>query len=134
MNQATTAGRAPATSAMRVFERFLAVWVLLCIAPALPGPVRAQVNLSVGLLIWAMVVPMLRKVDFGTLGQAGRHWRGIGVTLFVNWAVKPFSMALLAWLFIRQVFAQMAAHRPARQLCHRPDPAGCRALYGHGLL
>jgi len=66
----------------------------------------AQVNLPVGLLIWVMIIPMLLKVDFGALGQVKQHWRGIGVTLFVNWAVKPFSMALLAWIFIRQVFAQ----------------------------
>jgi ACR3 family arsenite transporter len=65
----------------------------------------ARVNLPVGVLIWVMVIPMLLKVDFGALGQVRRHWRGIGVTLFVNWAVKPFSMALLAWLFIRHAFA-----------------------------
>ncbi|WP_435370057.1 arsenic resistance protein, partial [Acinetobacter baumannii] len=65
----------------------------------------AQVNLPVGLLIWVMIIPMLLKVDFGALGQVKQHWRGIGVTLFINWAVKPFSMALLAWIFIRQVFA-----------------------------
>src|SRR3546814_834600 len=65
------------------------------------------------LLIWLMIVPMLVKVDFGALGQVRRHWRGIGVTLFVNWAVKPFSMAFLAWLFIRQVFAPWL---PADQL------------------
>jgi ACR3 family arsenite transporter len=65
----------------------------------------ARVNLPVGLLIWVMVIPMLLKVDFAALGQVKRHWRGIGVTLFVNWAVKPFSMALLGWIFIRHVFA-----------------------------
>jgi len=73
----------------------------------------AQVNLPVGLLIWVMIIPMLLRVDFGALGQVGRHWRGIGVTLFVNWAVKPFSMALLGWLFVRQVFAPWL---PAEQL------------------
>ena len=78
----------------------------------LPGPVMAigrmevaRVNLPVGLLIWVMIVPMLLKVDFGALHQVGQHWRGIAVTLFVNWAVKPFSMALLGWLFVRHVFA-----------------------------
>ena len=108
------------------FERYLTLWVLLCIAAgiglghALPGLTQqiaamevAQVNLPVGLLIWVMVIPMLLKVDFSALGQVGQHWRGIGVTLFVNWAVKPFSMALLAWIFIRQVFAQWL---PADQL------------------
>ena len=114
-----TAGRAPATSTMSVFERYLSVWVLLCIVAGIalgqfaPGVFQAigrmevaQVNLPVGLLIWVMIIPMLLKVDFGALGQVKQHWRGIGVTLFVNWAVKPFSMALLAWIFIRQVFAQ----------------------------
>ena len=126
MTQATTAGRAPAASSMSVFERFLTVWVLLCIVAGIalgqlaPGVFQAigrmevaQVNLPVGLLIWVMVIPMLLKVDFGALGQVRQHWRGIGVTLFVNWAVKPFSMALLAWVFVRQVFAQWL---PADQL------------------
>jgi ACR3 family arsenite transporter len=85
------------------------VWVLLCIVAGIalgqfaPGVFQAigrmevaQVNLPVGLLIWVMIIPMLLKVDFGALGQVRQHWRGIGVTLFVNWAVKPFSMALLA--------------------------------------
>ena len=116
---AETAGRAPAASAMSGFERYLSVWVLLCIVAGIalgqfaPGVFQAigrmevaQVNLPVGLLIWVMIIPMLLKVDFGALGQVKQHWRGIGVTLFVNWAVKPFSMALLAWIFIRQVFAQ----------------------------
>jgi ACR3 family arsenite transporter len=103
---------------MSVFERYLTVWVFLCIVAGialgqwLPGPVQAvgrmqvaQVNLPVGLLIWVMIIPMLLKVDFGALHQVRQHWRGIGVTLFVNWAVKPFSMALLGWLFVRHVFA-----------------------------
>jgi len=121
-----TVGRAPAASAMSGFERYLTVWVLLCIAAGIalgqfaPGAFQAigrmevaQVNLPVGLLIWIMVIPMLLKVDFGALGQVRQHWRGIGVTLFINWAVKPFSMALLAWIFIRQVFADWL---PAEQL------------------
>ncbi len=103
---------------MRVFERYLTVWVSVCIVAgvalgqALPGPVRAiarieiaSVNLPVGILIWVMIIPMLLRVDFGALAQVRQHWRGIGVTLFVNWAVKPFSMALLGWLFVRHVFA-----------------------------
>jgi arsenite transporter len=103
---------------MNTFERYLTVWVFLCIVGGivlgqlLPGPVRAvgamevaRVNLPVGLLIWVMIIPMLLKVDFGALHQVREHWRGIGVTLFVNWAVKPFSMALLGWIFIRHVFA-----------------------------
>jgi ACR3 family arsenite transporter len=107
-----------APAPMSVFERYLTLWVFLCIiagvalGQALPGPVQAigrmeiaRVNLPVGVLIWVMITPMLLKVDFGALHQVKQHWRGIGVTLFVNWAVKPFSMALLGWLFIRQVFA-----------------------------
>ena len=103
---------------MSAFERYLSVWVLLCIVVGialgqlLPGPFRAigamelaRVNLPVGALIWVMIIPMLLKVDFGALHQVKQHWRGIGVTLVVNWAVKPFSMALLGWLFVRQVFA-----------------------------
>ena len=114
------------TSSMSVFERYLTVWVFLCIVAGIllgqvaPGPVQAigrmelaKVNLPVGLLIWVMIIPMLIKVDFGSLSQVKAHWRGIGVTLFVNWAVKPFSMALLGWLFVRQVFAP---YLPAAQI------------------
>ncbi|MBI5258073.1 MAG: ACR3 family arsenite efflux transporter [Burkholderiales bacterium] len=108
----------PAPAPMNLFERYLTVWVVLCIVAGvllgqwLPGPFQAigrmevaRVNLPVGALIWVMIIPMLLKVDFGALHQVRAHWRGIGVTLFVNWAVKPFSMALLGWLFIRHVFA-----------------------------
>jgi ACR3 family arsenite transporter len=86
----------------------------------------AQVNLPVGLLIWVMVIPMLMKVDFAALGEVRQHMRGIGVTLVVNWLVKPFSMAFLGWLFIALVCA-LAARRPDRQLHCRPHPAGRRA-------
>ena len=126
MTASASAGRAPAVPSMSVFERYLTMWVLLCIACGIvlgqlaPGMFQAigrmevaQVNLPVGVLIWVMVIPMLLKVDFGALGQVKQHWRGIGVTLFVNWAVKPFSMALLAWIFIRHVFADWL---PADQL------------------
>lgn len=111
---------------MGLFERYLTIWVFLCIAigtgagQALPNWFQAigrmevaQVNIPVGILIWIMIVPMLVKVDFGALHQVKEHWKGIGVTLFINWAIKPFSMAFLAWLFIRQVFAP---HLPADQL------------------
>ncbi|HEX7388117.1 MAG TPA: ACR3 family arsenite efflux transporter [Castellaniella sp.] len=111
---------------MNAFERYLTLWVFLCIvlgvamgqfAPdvfqAIGRLEIAQVNLPVGALIWVMIIPMLLKVDFSALGQVKRHWRGIGVTLFINWAIKPFSMALLGWLFIRHVFA---AWLPADQL------------------
>ncbi|HWT16138.1 MAG TPA: ACR3 family arsenite efflux transporter [Patescibacteria group bacterium] len=112
-----TAKRASAAP-MSVFERFLTLWVFLCIVAGigigqlLPELVQsigrmeiAQVNLPVGVLIWVMIIPMLVKVDFGALHEVRRHVRGIGVTLFVNWLVKPFSMALLGWLFIRHLFA-----------------------------
>lgn len=111
---------------MSVFERYLTVWVFLCIVVGIalgqlaPAPFQAigrmevaRVNLPVGLLIWVMIIPMLIRVDFGSLAQVKTHWRGIGVTLFVNWAVKPFSMAFLGWLFVRQVFA---SYLPAEQL------------------
>ncbi|MFO6419284.1 ACR3 family arsenite efflux transporter [Hylemonella sp. W303a] len=103
---------------MNLFERYLTLWVALCIVvgvalgqwqPELFQVVGrmeiAQVNLPVGLLIWVMIIPMLVKVDFGALREVRSHWRGMGVTLFVNWLVKPFSMALLGWLFIRELFA-----------------------------
>lgn len=100
------------------FSRYLSLWVALCIVAGiilgklLPVAFQklgslelAQVNLPVAVLIWLMIVPMLLKVDVGALHQVREHWRGIGVTLFINWAVKPFSMALLAWLFIAHVFS-----------------------------
>jgi ACR3 family arsenite transporter len=102
---------------MSKFERYLTLWVLLCIVVGialghfLPGVFQAigaaeisKVNLPVAVLIWLMIIPMLVKIDFAALSQVAQHWRGIGVTLFINWAVKPFSMALLGWLFIGWVF------------------------------
>jgi ACR3 family arsenite transporter len=116
-----TTAEAPAQvhrTPLGVFERWLTLWVALCIAAgiglgqAFPAPFQvlgrmevARVNLPVGLLIWVMIIPMLLRIDFGALHQVAAPWRGIGVALFINWAVKPFSMALLAWLFIRHVFA-----------------------------
>jgi ACR3 family arsenite transporter len=117
---------APAPSAIGFFERWLTLWVFLCIivgiaagqlAPAafqaLGRMEVAKVNIPVGLLIWVMIIPMLLRIDFAAIGQVRRHLRGIGVTLFVNWAVKPFSMALLGWIFIRHVFAP---YLPADQI------------------
>lgn len=111
---------------MGVFERYLTVWVFLCIVAGialgqlLPGLFQAvglmevaKVNLPVGILIWVMIIPMLVKVDFGALHEVRQHIRGIGVTLLVNWLVKPFSMALLGWFFIRNLFAPML---PAGQI------------------
>ncbi len=113
-------------TAMSVFERFLTLWVALCILVGItlgqvfPAPIRAigrmelaQVNLPVGALIWVMIIPMLLRIDFGALGQVRQHARGIGVTLVINWLVKPFSMALLAWLFIKHLFAPWL---PAEQI------------------
>lgn len=111
---------------MSIFERYLTLWVFLCIivgvvlGQAIPAPFHwlgglevAKVNIPVGLLIWVMIIPMLLRIDFGALHEVRKHWRGIGVTLFINWAVKPFSMALLGWLFIRHFFAP---YLPAEQL------------------
>ncbi len=108
----------PPAAEFGFFERYLTVWVLACIGAGigvgqlLPGAAAAiaslefaRVNLPVGILIWIMIIPMLVKVDFSTLHEVRLHARGIGVTLFVNWAIKPFSMALLGWIFIRHLFA-----------------------------
>jgi len=102
---------------MSTFERYLSVWVGLCIfvgialGQVMPGVFRAvggaeiaKVNIPVAVLIWLMIVPMLLKIDFAALRNVASHWRGIGVTLFINWAVKPFSMALLGWIFIGWLF------------------------------
>ncbi len=111
---------------MGLFERYLTLWVALCIVvgallghfmpgtfAALAAAEVAQVNLPVAVLIWLMIIPMLLKVDFGAMRQVGEHWKGIGVTLFINWAVKPFSMALLGWFFLRYVFVDWL---PAEQI------------------
>lgn len=119
-------GSGTAKPAIGFFERYLTIWVALCIVagvtigqllPSVSHAVGsmevAKVNLPVGVLIWVMIIPMLLKIDFGALGQVKAHVRGIGVTLFINWAVKPFSMALLGWIFIRHVFAP---YLPAGQI------------------
>lgn len=102
---------------MSTFERYLTVWVVLCIIAGvalghfMPGVFQliggmevARVNIPVAVLIWLMIIPMLVKIDFAALGGVKEHWRGIGVTLFINWAVKPFSMAALGLLFIGYLF------------------------------
>jgi arsenite transporter len=102
---------------MTLFERYLSLWVALCMVAGvvlghlMPGVFQligslemAQVNLPVAVLIWLMIIPMLIKIDFAALGQVKEHWRGIGVTLLINWAVKPFSMAALGWFFIGYLF------------------------------
>jgi ACR3 family arsenite transporter len=111
---------------MSVFERYLTLWVAICIVVGVAlghyfsgvfqwiGRMEvAQVNLPVAVLIWLMIIPMLVKIDFGALGQVREHWRGVGVTLFINWAIKPFSMAFLGWLFIGNLFAP---YLPADQI------------------
>jgi len=111
---------------MSIFERYLTLWVALCIVAgvalghflpavfhAIGAAEVAQVNLPVAVLIWLMIIPMLVKIDFGALHRVKEHWRGVGVTLFVNWAVKPFSMAALGWLFIGYLFAPFL---PAAQI------------------
>ena len=124
--QCDTTAKLAAGAPMSPFERWLSLWVALCIVAGIlagqlfPTPFQAlgrmevaRVNLPVGVLIWVMIIPMLMKIDFSALHRVKEHWRGIGVTLFVNWAVKPFSMAWLAWLFIRHLFAP---YLPAEQL------------------
>jgi len=124
--QCEVTARQTAGAAMGLFERWLTLWVFLCILAGiglghwLPAPFQAvgglelaRVNLPVAALIWLMIIPMLLKIDFTQLHHVREHWRGVGVTLFINWGVKPFSMALLAWLFIRGVFAP---YLPAEQI------------------
>jgi len=126
MNATAIPTRQPLSARMGAFERYLSLWVLLCIVvgtllgqvtpatfTALAAAEVAHVNLPVAVLIWVMIIPMLLKIDFGAMGDVRQHWRGIGVTVFVNWAVKPFSMALLGFIFIRHVFS---AYLPADQL------------------
>ncbi|WP_018428807.1 ACR3 family arsenite efflux transporter [Hoeflea sp. 108] len=111
---------------MSIFERYLTLWVALCIVAGValghlfPGIFHAigaaeiaKVNIPVALLIWLMIIPMLLRIDFSAMREVGQHWRGIGVTLFINWAVKPFSMALLGWFFIGWLFRP---HLPADQI------------------
>ena len=111
---------APARAGIGFFERWLTLWVALCIVAGIalgawvPGVFAriaaaevARVNLVVAVLIWLMIVPMLLKIDFGALGSVKQHWKGVGVTLFINWAVKPFSMALLGTLFLGWLFAPL---------------------------
>jgi ACR3 family arsenite transporter len=116
----TTADTVEARPELGTFERWLTLWVGSCIVvgillghlfpgvfAAIAGLEIAKVNIPVALLIWLMIVPMLLKIDFGALAEVRRHWRGVGLTLFINWAVKPFSMAFLAWLFIATLFAPL---------------------------
>jgi ACR3 family arsenite transporter len=114
------AAAARGTMSLGPVERYLSLWVALCIVAGIalgrfaPAPFQllgratvAEVNIPVAILVWLMIVPMLLKIDFAALHEVRAHWRGIAVTLFINWAVKPFSMALLGWLFIGQLFAPL---------------------------
>ncbi len=113
----TTAAPSINAPSMGLFERYLTLWVALCIVVGIalgrliPGVFHmlgtaevAHVNLPVAVLVWLMVIPMLLKIDLAALGQVGAHWKGIASTVGINWLVKPFSMALLAWVFIAHVF------------------------------
>lgn len=117
------------SAVMGRFERYLTILVALCIVAGIalgylfPGLFlqvgrmeMANVNMPVAFLIWLMIIPMLLKVDFTALGQLRNHWRGKGVTLFVNWAVKSFSMALLAWVFIIRLRVEGLIHRLSDKL------------------
>jgi ACR3 family arsenite transporter len=124
--QCEVTGKRAAGAQLNYFERYLTIWVFICILvgialgqlmpdvfQAVGAMEVAKVNLPVGVLIWIMIIPMLLKIDFSALNQVKEHTRGIGVTLAVNWLVKPFSMAFLAWLFIRHLFAPLL---PAEQI------------------
>ena len=124
--QCETTERRTGGAKMPFFERYLSLWVALCIVAgillgqflptvfeSLGSMEVASVNLPVAVLIWLMILPMLLKIDFRSLAEVRQHWKGVGVTLFINWGVKPFSMALLAWIFIRNLFAGWL---PAEQL------------------
>lgn len=124
--QCETTSKKAAGALMGLFERYLTVWVFLCIAAGIllgqmlpplfqviAGMEIAHVNLPVAVLIWLMIIPMLLKIDLKEIKGVRRHWRGVSVTLFVNWGVKPFSMALLAWLFVGGIFRP---YLPASQI------------------
>ncbi len=140
---AVAPGKAPS---MGMFERYLTLWVALCIVvgialgQAVPGVFHAlgtttvaQINLPVAALVWLMVIPMLLKIDLAALGQVRDHWRGIAATVGINWLVKPFSMALLGWLFIGVL---LRPYLPANMIDGYMAgliPAGGRPLHRHGV-
>ena len=125
-SESIVAASRPPRPTMSVFERFLTLWVALCIIAGIalgqivPGIFHvlgnatvAQVNLPVAILVWLMIVPMLLKIDPAALREVGQHWRGIASTVGVNWLIKPFSMALLAWIFVAHLFQPLL---PADQI------------------
>ncbi len=149
MSETAAAADSPATGkapSMGTFERFLTLWVALCIivgiglGQAMPGVFHAlgaatvaEINLPVAVLVWLMIIPMLLKIDLAALGQVRSHWRGMVATVGINWLVKPFSMALLGWLFIAPSVPASPACRSDRRLYRRPNSAGGGALHGHGV-
>src|SRR3989338_2987056 len=131
---------------MNLFERYLTVWVALCIIicivlgqflqsvfHAVAALEVAKVNIPVGVLVWVMIIPMLLKIDFGALHQVKQHWRGIGVTLFVNWGVKPFSMAFLGRAVPPPRVPQFPPAGSPRQLYRGAVPARRRTLHRDGV-
>ncbi|MGD0537535.1 MAG: ACR3 family arsenite efflux transporter [Verrucomicrobiota bacterium] len=130
MKAAATSPPIRASRRLAFFERYLTLWVFLCmvagvtLGKALPGLTTtlskfefgqgSQVNVAIGVLLWLMIYPMMLKVDFGALGGIARKPRGLLVTLVVNWLIKPFSMALLAWVFMQHVFAAWIDPETAR--------------------
>ena len=149
MSEAVAMKPAGSTGGLGTFERYLSVWVALCMAAGIglgkimPGVVAAlrgieigkgsQINAPIAVLIWLMITPMMMKVDFSSVRNVGRRPTGLFVTLFINWVVKPFSMALLAWAFFRVVFA--AIHHPcrSRSVHRRLHHSGRGPLYRDGL-
>ncbi len=116
---------------MNVFERFLSIWVALCmvmgviLGKLLPGSVRAlqrlefgsgsHINIPIAVLIWLMIYPMMLKIDFGSIARVGQRPKGLLITVVVNWLVKPFSMALLGWLFFQHLFLPLIGRQLASQ-------------------
>src|SRR5258707_4260654 len=133
MTSVTETGRRRVAPALGTFERYLTLWVALCILAGivlgqlLPAPFQAlgrmtvaQVNIPVAILIWLMIVPMLVKVDFGALYRVAEQWRGIAVTVGINWLIKPFSMAALGWLFVGWLFRPWLPANPIDSYIARP--------------
>ncbi|MCM2314373.1 MAG: ACR3 family arsenite efflux transporter [Thermoanaerobaculia bacterium] len=118
-------------SGMNVFERYLSLWVALCMVlgvtiglvfPAVAGSLRAmefgtgsQINIPIAILIWLMIYPMMLKIDFGSIARAGRRPKGLVITIVVNWLIKPFSMAFLGWLFFKHLFLPLIGQELASQ-------------------
>ena len=145
----TLAGEAAPKKRLNTFERYLSLWVAACmivgllIGKMLPDLIDrlrqfefgegSQINVPIAVLIWLMIIPMMMKVDFASIRNVGKRPRGLLVTLFVNWLVKPFSMALIAWLFFRHVFAAWIGPDEAGSVHRRQHHSGSRSMHRHGL-